>query len=107
MRRTPVRTREHPTPKPDDLTITMVTMSRWRVADSRIDGGAGISLLGFVDLQNGHYEVTRFDTPAHLSAYDDLAPALEEFLAGPGGREYLHPDRVPELLSAGAYSRVA
>jgi hypothetical protein len=106
MRRTPVRTREHPTPKPDDLTITMVTMSRWRVADSRIDDGAGISLLGFVDLQNGHYEVTRFDS-ADVSAYDDLAPALEEFLAGPGGREYLHPDRSPELLFVGPYSRVA
>ena len=108
-----MRTREHPTPKPDDLKITMMSMSRWRVADRRLDGGVGISLLGFVDLQNGHYEVTRFDSPTHLSAYDELAPALEEFLYGPGGLEYLRPERapdlraVPETLSAGAYSRVA
>ncbi len=102
-----MRTREHPTPKADDLKITMISASRWRVADGRLTDRPAISLLGFVDLQNGRFQVTRFDSP-DISAHEVLSSALAEFLGQPGGREYLHPERVaetlpvPETVSAGS-----
>jgi hypothetical protein len=102
-----VRTLEHPTPKADDLRITPISLTSWRISDRRLDGLPGISLLGFVELLNGRYEVTRFDSPSHSSAHEVLSSALAEFLSRPGGQEYLHPDSVPEVLPAGAFSRVA
>jgi hypothetical protein len=107
MRRTPVRTLEHPSPKADDLRITPISLTSWRIADRRLDGLPGISLLGFDDLENGPYEVTRFDSPSHSSNHDVLSSALGEFLRCPGGHEYLYTERVPEYLSAGPFSRVA
>jgi hypothetical protein len=107
MRRTPVHTLEHPTPKADDLRITPISLTGWRISDRRLDGLPGISLLGFVELQNGRYEVTRFDSPSYSSTHDVLSSALAEFLSCPGGHEYLYSDSVPEALSAGAFSRVA
>jgi len=102
-----VRTLEHPTPTPDDLKITSISLSSWRVADRRLDGVAGIALLGFVDLVNGRYQVTRYDSATYLSTHDVLSSALAEFLSGPGGHQYLGTDGVPEYLSATAYSPFA
>jgi hypothetical protein len=101
-----VRTREHPTPKADDLRITPTSPTSWRVADRRLDGRAGIGLLGFVELRDGRYEVTRYDSPTHFSAHDVLSSALAEFLGRPGGYEYLCPDDA-ETLSASAFTLLA
>jgi len=101
-----VRTREHPTPKADDLRITPISRTSWRVADRRLDGLPGIGLLGFVELRDGRYEVTRFDSPTHASAHDVLSTALAEFLGRPGGSEYLCREDA-EALSASAFTLLA
>lgn len=100
-----MRTLEHPTPTPDDLNITAISRSAWRVADRRLDGVAGIALLGFVELVNGRYEVTRYDS-LHSSTHEVLSSALAEFLRCPGGHQYLGTDDVPKFFPAGAYSPI-
>jgi len=102
-----VRTREHPTPQADDLRITTISLTRWRIADRRLDDRPGIGLLGFVDLVNGRYEVTRFDSPFRTSSHDVLSSALADFLGRPGGREYVHPAPVAGRASASPVARVA
>ncbi|WP_150306492.1 hypothetical protein [Planctomonas psychrotolerans] len=65
-----------------------ISSSRWRVGDRRLNGRPGISLLGFIDLTDGGFEVTRFDSCSARGAYPSLDDAVADFARRPGGHEF-------------------
>lgn len=73
----------HGRPVSDSLEVIALSDHEWRVCDGRIDPSDASRLLGFIELENGRYEVLRLspsETCDNVSGecenFDCLAAAL-------------------------------
>lgn len=66
----------HGRPVNDFLEVIALSDHEWRVCDGRIDPSDASRLLGFIELENGAYEVLRF-TPS--GGFSNLEGECENF----------------------------
>ena len=69
-------------PTSSDIRLDELSPTEWRVCDKRVDESDHLSILGFVELRNEHFEVTRMDAPGKRVAVDSLRAAREVFTLG-------------------------
>ncbi|HYI34460.1 MAG TPA: hypothetical protein VEX88_13455 [Glaciibacter sp.] len=80
----------HGHPVNEFLEVIALSDHEWRVCDGRIDPSDASRLLGFIELENGAYEVLRF-TPSGAGSivhedcenFDCLAAALASLSEAP------------------------
>ena len=71
-----------------DIRLDALSKTEWRVCDDRLDEDDHLSILGFIELRNGHFEVTTMSAPGERSMFESLAQARAAF--APYGREPVH-----------------
>jgi hypothetical protein len=83
----------HGRPVSDSLEVIALSDHEWRVCDGRIDPSDASRLLGFIELENGRYEVLRLSPPeapdggsAEPQDFDCLAAALASLSEVQAGR---------------------
>jgi hypothetical protein len=82
----------HPTPLPRDIRLDAISATEWRVCDDTVDEGDHLSILGFIELRNGQFEVTRMSTPRKRAGYASLGAARDAFATS---RYKILPTRFP------------
>jgi len=75
-------------PRSIDIRLDPLSRTEWRVSDDRLDEDDHLSILGFIELRNGHFEVTTMSAPSERQMFDSLAKARAAF--APYGREHVH-----------------
>lgn len=73
-------------PQSMDIRLDALSATEWRVCDRRASETDHMSILGFVELRNGHFEVMRMSAPRDLVVVDSLDDAKEFFAAFDAGR---------------------
>jgi hypothetical protein len=63
-------------PVDEFLEVIALSDHEWRVCDGRVDPADATRLLGFIELENGTYEVLRMREAGVSDHYDCLAAAL-------------------------------
>ena len=66
-------------PQSMDIRLDALSATEWRVCDRRASESDHMSILGFVESRNGHFEVTRMSAPGDLVVVDSLVEAKEFF----------------------------
>jgi len=62
-----------------DIRLDAISPTEWRVCDRTVDSGDYLSILGFIERRNGHYEAMRMSAPAERLVFGTLAEAREAF----------------------------
>jgi len=75
-------------PRSIDIRLDPLSQTEWRVCDNRLAEDDHLSILGFIELRNGHFEVTTMSAPGERRMFDSLAKARAVFT--PFGREHVH-----------------
>jgi len=75
-------------PRSIDVRLDALSDTEWRVCDRSVDESDHLSILGFVELRNGQFEVTTMDAPGERIVVATLADARATFT--PLGRERVH-----------------
>ena len=81
-------------PQSMDIRLDPLSATEWRVCDRRASESDHLSILGFVEMRNGHFEVTRMSDPTELVVLDSLAEAKEIFTLHDAGRVHTAKFRV-------------
>ncbi|WP_411700668.1 hypothetical protein [Conyzicola sp.] len=71
-----------------DIRLDALSEREWRVCDNRLPESDHLSILGFIELRNGLFEVTTMDDPGQRVIFDSLAAARNAFAPIP--RERVH-----------------
>ncbi|WP_166875902.1 hypothetical protein [Salinibacterium sp. ZJ450] len=69
----------HETRTSDDIRVDAISEHEWRICDRRIPHDDARSLLGFIELTHGRYEVMEFADPVRFSFCTCLDDALARF----------------------------
>ena len=73
-----------------DVHLTAISPTEWRVTDQRTPEGDPYGVIGFIQMLDGRYEVTKLGAPGQRSYYPSLAAAKACFVRpaafGPGIR---------------------
>jgi hypothetical protein len=75
-------------PRSIDIRLDALSDTEWRVCDNRLAETDHLSILGFIELRNGQFEVTTMDAPGERVMFGSLAEARALFT--PLGRERVH-----------------
>jgi len=68
-------------PRSIDIRLDALSETEWRVCDNRLAEDNHLSILGFIELRNGHFEVTTMSDPRDRRMFDSLAKARAAFTA--------------------------
>jgi hypothetical protein len=60
----------------DHIQVDALSASEWRISDARAESTDASSLIGFVEENNGVYEVIRFSDPMEFSFATSLDAAV-------------------------------
>ncbi|GAB3605956.1 hypothetical protein GCM10027413_13650 [Conyzicola nivalis] len=63
-----------------DIRLDALSPTEWRVCDKRVPESDHLSILGFIELRHGLYEVTTMDHPGERVIFDSLAAARGAFV---------------------------
>jgi hypothetical protein len=63
-------------PVDESLEVIALSDHEWRVCDGRIDPSDASRLLGFIELENGSYEVLKLGRSRGRETFDRFAAAL-------------------------------
>lgn len=75
-------------PLSGDIRLDALSDTEWRVCDRRVSESDHLSILGFVELRNGQFEVTTMESPGERLVVATLADARAAFTSI--GRERVH-----------------
>jgi len=75
-------------PRSIDIRLDALSDTEWRVCDDRLAEDDHLSILGFIELRNGHFEVTTMSAPRERRMFESLTEARAAF--APIGRERVH-----------------
>jgi hypothetical protein len=67
----------------DDLELTELSPTEWRVRDNRIPEDNAASLMGFVDKAGDRYEVMEFGERVQFHTFNTFIGAVSHFIAPP------------------------
>lgn len=67
-----------------DVHLTLISDSEWRVSDARVSWDSPFSLIGFISLSGGKYEVLEFGDPMRTFFVASLAEAESKFVTRAG-----------------------
>lgn len=76
-----------------DVLLTPISDTEWRVSDARVEWDSPSSLIGFISLNAGRYEVLEFADPVRTHFVDSVAEAAATFVEPAGNVSTLHPVR--------------
>ena len=68
-------------PRSIDVRLDALSETEWRVCDNRLAEDNHLSILGFIELRNGQFEVTTMSAPGERHVYDSLRKARAVFTA--------------------------
>ena len=71
-----------------DIRLDPISATEWRVCDKRVPESDHLSILGFIELRNGQFELTTMDAPGERSIYGSLLAA--KIAVTRIGRERVH-----------------
>jgi len=83
---------------PDDLQLTQISDEGWRVSDGRVPWDSPFSLIGFISLNAGQYEVLVFGDPMRTCFVGSMAEAESIFAPPAGDVTRRQPTRDPRCL---------
>lgn len=75
-------------PQSTDVRLDALSDTEWRVCDRRASETDHLSILGFIEMRNEHFEVTRMSAPTDLVVLDSLDEAREIFTLYDPGRTH-------------------
>ena len=70
---------QHRRPLSIDVRLDALSETEWRVCDRRLDESDHQSILGFIELRDGQFEVTTMSAPGERKYFDSLAHARAAF----------------------------
>ncbi|MET4581883.1 hypothetical protein ABIE21_001373 [Conyzicola nivalis] len=73
-------------PRATDIRLDALSATEWRVCDKRAKASDHLSVLGFIEMRNEHFEVTRMSSPSDLVIFDSLDEARRIFTLYDAGR---------------------
>ena len=73
-------------PQTTDIRLDALSPTEWRVCDKRAKASDHLSVLGFIEMRNEHFEVTRMSSPSDLVILDSLEEARRIFTLYDAGR---------------------
>ena len=73
-------------PQTTDIRLDALSPTEWRVCDKRAKASDHLSVLGFIEMRNEHFEVTRMSSPSDLVILDSLEEARKIFTLYDAGR---------------------
>ena len=73
-------------PQSTDIRLDALSATEWRVCDKRAKATDHLSILGFIEMRNEHFEVTRMSSPSDLVILDSLDEARRIFTLYDAGR---------------------
>jgi hypothetical protein len=76
-------------PRPGDIRLDPISATEWRVCDRTLDDDEAMSILGFIELRNGQFEVTRMSAPADRKRFASLNAARDAFTSAAGARIHM------------------
>ncbi|GAB2449287.1 hypothetical protein GCM10027029_05190 [Conyzicola lurida] len=62
-----------------DIRLDALSGTEWRVCDRRVAESDHLSILGFIELRNGHFEVTAMSSPGDRVIFDSMGEARQSF----------------------------
>jgi hypothetical protein len=62
-----------------DIRLDALSGTEWRVCDRTVDESDHLSILGFIELRNGHFEVTRMSSPGDRIVFGSIGEARASF----------------------------
>jgi len=78
-RRHDVKVEQDRRPIAVDIRLDALSDTEWRVCDRRVAESDHLSILGFIELRNGHFEVTRMSSPGDRVVFGSIGEARESF----------------------------
>lgn len=66
-------------PRSIDIRLDALSDTEWRVCDNRLAETDHLSILGFIELRNGQFEVTTMDSPGERVVFGSLMQARALF----------------------------
>ena len=70
---------QHRRPLSIDIRLDALSDTEWRVCDRRVAESDHLSILGFIELRGGQFEVTTMSAPSERRYFDSLAHARAAF----------------------------
>ena len=74
-----MKTENERRPRTSDIRLDAISSTEWRVCDRTMDADDHLSILGFIEFRDRHYEVTRMSAPRDRVAFESLAEARDAF----------------------------
>jgi len=65
---------------PDNIQVDALSSREWRICDIRIAQDNALSLIGFIDVHHGVYDVMEFIDPIEYSHFHSLEAAISHFV---------------------------
>ena len=66
-------------PRPIDIRLDALSENEWRVCDDRLAADDHLSILGFIEMRNGQFEVTTMAAPGERRIAVSLQEAKASF----------------------------
>lgn len=73
-------------PALENLELTALSNTEWRVFDARFPAENALGLLGFIEEKDGGFEVLQIGAPGRTFRFDTLEAALTHFVRQPVSR---------------------
>lgn len=79
-----MKTKNRITRTSTDVQLTPISNTEWRVSDSRVPWDSAFSLIGFISMNAGAYEVLEFGDPMRTFFVGSMAKAESKFVRQAG-----------------------